>query len=298
MSHRRQRYGIVMAVCALANAVLFIMAMYLNNCSGHSEECILPFLKRFSFEPLARNPLLGPMGSSLAQIGALQSQLVIHHKGGWRMLSCIWMSSGLVQLLINYMALFTIGIQLEKNFGSLRAAAIYLISGFAGSVLSAIFVESQYIVGSSGGICGLIGSTVASLIVNWGYTRHRTMTFTKIICLFGLYLCFGLTPHIDNFCHFGGFGMGFALGLALLMTPKEEWSSGDKESLPDEQCNSNPIYKYTALQRMTQFFALLLCIVALAAALGVLYRQFKVSAKCTASYCKYFTCMPSTIWSC
>ena len=44
----------------IANIVMFIITMYVNNCPKNSVTCIARFLGRFSFQPLKENPLLGP----------------------------------------------------------------------------------------------------------------------------------------------------------------------------------------------------------------------------------------------
>lgn len=48
----------------VANIVIFILAMYINNCpSKHNNfegDCVFKFLGRFSFQSLKENPLFGP----------------------------------------------------------------------------------------------------------------------------------------------------------------------------------------------------------------------------------------------
>ena len=49
-----------------------------------------------------------------------------------------------------------------------RIGAIYLLSGFGGSVLSALFLRNNYIsVGASGALFGLLGSMLSELLMNW-----------------------------------------------------------------------------------------------------------------------------------
>lgn len=54
-----------------ANIVLFAVAMYANNCPAHAGgsrrrggACVAGFLRRFSFQPLSENPLLGPSSAT------------------------------------------------------------------------------------------------------------------------------------------------------------------------------------------------------------------------------------------
>lgn len=49
----------------IANVVVFIITMYVNNCPHNSVSCIARFLRRFSFQPFKENPLLGPSSLTL-----------------------------------------------------------------------------------------------------------------------------------------------------------------------------------------------------------------------------------------
>lgn len=44
----------------VANIIVFVITMYVNNCPKNSVGCIATFLGRFSFQPFKENPLLGP----------------------------------------------------------------------------------------------------------------------------------------------------------------------------------------------------------------------------------------------
>ena len=48
----------------VANTVMFIITMYVNNCPKNSVSCIADFLGRFSFQPFKENPLLGPSSAT------------------------------------------------------------------------------------------------------------------------------------------------------------------------------------------------------------------------------------------
>ncbi|KAI3443143.1 uncharacterized protein J3R85_000032 [Psidium guajava] len=51
----------------LANTVVFVITMYVNNCSQNSVSCVAKCLGRFSSQPFKENPLLGP-SSSMRQL--------------------------------------------------------------------------------------------------------------------------------------------------------------------------------------------------------------------------------------
>lgn len=44
----------------VANVIMFVITMYVNNCPKNSVDCVADFLGRFSFQPFKENPLLGP----------------------------------------------------------------------------------------------------------------------------------------------------------------------------------------------------------------------------------------------
>lgn len=44
----------------VANVVVFVITMYVNNCPKKSGDCFADFLGRFSFQNTRENPLLGP----------------------------------------------------------------------------------------------------------------------------------------------------------------------------------------------------------------------------------------------
>lgn len=56
-------------VFVVANIVVFVVVMYVNNCRKHNSgrfygKCVAGFLGRFSFQPLKENPLFGPSSNT------------------------------------------------------------------------------------------------------------------------------------------------------------------------------------------------------------------------------------------
>lgn len=48
----------------VANTVMLVITMYVNDCPKNSVSCIARFLGRFSFQPFKENPLLGPSSAT------------------------------------------------------------------------------------------------------------------------------------------------------------------------------------------------------------------------------------------
>ena len=133
----------------------------------------------------------------------------------YRLITGIFLHAGVLHLACNCYSLYVIGMQLESFLGKLRFAAIYLLSGLAGSLLS-IFFSNSYSVGASGAIFGLLGS-----LLYFGY-HYRvyldSVVKSQIIPLILLNLGIGfMIPGIDNSAHIGGLigGLFSTMGVGL-----------------------------------------------------------------------------------
>lgn len=135
---------------------------------------------------------------------------------------------------------------LHAMLSTVKIGLAYAISGFGGSLMSALFLTSNDIsVGASGALFGLLGSMLSELVTNWSIYLNKVMPdefgwvylvriFTPSYCQFAallalvfiilINLAVGLFfPHVDNFAHIGGFISGFLLGFILLVRPQFRW---------------------------------------------------------------------------
>lgn len=94
----------------------------------------------------------------------------------------------------------------------MQVGLIYVLSGFMGSILSAVVLHGRVSVGSSGAFMGLLGATLSSIVVNWKSYHHRSRTLACVIFFAVLNTVYGLMPFVDNFMHLGGALMGFFVG--------------------------------------------------------------------------------------
>ncbi|KAJ6747087.1 RHOMBOID-RELATED [Salix koriyanagi] len=115
--HSKKWWPWLIPAFVIANVVMFIITMYVNNCPKKSLSCIARFLGRFSFQPFKENPLLGPSSMTLQKMGALDVKKVVDGHQGWRLISCNWLHGGFFHLLANMLSLLVIGIRLEQEFG-------------------------------------------------------------------------------------------------------------------------------------------------------------------------------------
>nr|AIY60745.1 rhomboid protein Ginbi_RBL8a [Ginkgo biloba] len=292
----RRRSTWIISLFVLVNVVLFIVAMFINDCPKDSDvKCTLRFLGRFSFQPLKENPLFGPSSSTLEKIGALQWSKVVNQHEGWRLITCIWLHAGVVHLVANMLSLLFIGIRLEQEFGPVRVGIIYLLSAFGGSVVSALFIQNSVSVGASGALFGLLGAMLSELITNWTIYSNKFAALVTLVLIIAINLAVGILPHVDNFAHIGGFVSGFLLGFVFLVRPQFGWVNR-RNIPPGYHVHGHPKSKHKAYQYILWLLALILLIVGYTVGLVMLFRGDDGNKHC--SWCHYLSCVPTSRWSC
>ncbi|EOY34013.1 hypothetical protein QUC31_018638 [Theobroma cacao] len=278
----------------LANIVVFVITMFINDCPKNSVSCVAGFLGRFSFQPFKENPLLGPSSSTLEKMGALEVSKVVHGHQAWRLLACIWLHAGVFHILANMLSLVFIGIRLEQEFGFVRIGLLYLIAGFGGSLLSSLFIQTGISVGASGALFGLLGSMLSELITNWTIYVNKLAALLTLILIIVINLAVGILPHVDNFAHIGGFLSGFLLGFVFLIRPQFGYVS--QKDVPPGYIVPSRKPKHKPYQYVLWVISLILLIVGYIVGLVLLLRGVNMNDHC--SWCHYMSCVPTSLWSC
>ncbi|KAM4089689.1 RHOMBOID-like protein 1 isoform X1 [Castanea sativa] len=274
----------------IANTIMFFITMYVNNCPKNSVSCIATFLGRLSFQPFKENPLLGPSSATLEKMGALDVGKVVHGHQGWRLITCNWLHAGLFHILANMLSLLVIGIRLEREFGFVRIGLLYAISGLGGSILSALFIQTNISVGASGAVFGLLGGMLSELITNWTLYANKFAALLTLVIIVVVNLAVGILPHVDNFAHIGGFFSGFLLGFVFLIRPQFGWVS--QRYAPT--ASNKP--KFKMYQCILWVISLVLLIVGFTVGMVLLLRGVDANDHC--SWCHYLSCVPTSKWSC
>jgi len=122
----------------------------------------------------------------------------------WRLFTPMFLHGGLLHIGFNMYALYIFGPGLERHYGHWRFLLLYLLSGFAGNVMSFLFSAAPSL-GSSTAIFGLLGAEAVFLYQNrrvFGGSAQRALM--NIIVIAGINLVIGLSPGIDNWGHIGG----------------------------------------------------------------------------------------------
>lgn len=161
--------------------------------------------------------------ATLIAFGAKTNGLL--RNGEWfRLVTPIFIHAGLLHLLLNSYALWVVGTQVEKLYGSARFLAIYLLSGVggvAGSYFGQVFLHKPFdapSVGASGAIFGLFG-----VLAVFGFRYRREMppairraVTAGVLPVIVVNLFIGASiPFIDNSAHIGGLLTGAALTLII-----------------------------------------------------------------------------------
>lgn len=137
--------------------------------------------------------------------------------GEYRLLTATFMHYGAIHVLFNMVVLWILGRVLEKDLGSLRFLAVYLLSGVAGGVATHLFASPGALsAGASGSIFGLFG---ALILVNRRLSRDNTGIF--ILLGLNLVMTF-VVPSISITGHLGGLVGGLLCGAVLSFTPRAQ----------------------------------------------------------------------------
>jgi rhomboid protease GluP len=129
----------------------------------------------------------------------------------WRLLTSMFIHIGIIHLLFNSYALWSLGPLTEQWYGHWKYFVIYIVSGLGGSIASYLFSPALS-AGASGAIMGLLGA-----LLFYCYKRPhlwKSGLGMNLVVVIIVNLAFGiLQPGIDNFAHLGGLLTGIFMGI-------------------------------------------------------------------------------------
>jgi len=167
------------------------------------------------FESFERNPFGGPPVATLVQFGGKHTEL-IRQGQVWRLITPIFLHSGIVHLLINLCMQIMSGLPSERYHGAHFMIPLYLLCGLFGNALSALFLPSRVTVGVSSSLCGLFGLMLVDVLQNhevmpgWKQQAFCLVMHIVVIVAIGAIL-----PSLDNWAHSGGFVMGLMIAIGF-----------------------------------------------------------------------------------
>ncbi len=125
----------------------------------------------------------------------------------WRMLTAVFVHSGLLHILFNMYSLYVMGMVLEPMLGKARFTALFLIGGFAGSVGVAVMATpGTAVVGASGAIFAMMGAFIV-IMRKMGINNPQFLIIVAINLVWGFFW-----SGIAWEAHVGGLVIGLALG--------------------------------------------------------------------------------------
>jgi membrane associated rhomboid family serine protease len=162
----------------------------------------------------------GPQGQALKAWLSDGSREVWHGEL-WRVFTYAFLHANITHLLVNMLALYSLGGFLEGLLGGRRYLGVYCASAVGGGLATAVAGALRavaggppsYTVGASGAIWGLMGATLALVL-----GRRRVLPRLiarglrqRLLLVLVINVAISFLPGIDLYAHFGGGLVGFLL---------------------------------------------------------------------------------------
>jgi len=164
---------------------------------------------------------ISPTSSNLLQWGADFGPAVTHGQW-WRLLTSVFVHIGILHIAMNMYVLWGAGRLVERLFGPVPFAVLYVLTGLAGSLTSVMTHPFTVGAGASGAIFGLFGGLFGYLIVRRQAVHPRALqVLVPYATTFVLgNLAIGLSsPQVDLAAHLGGLVAGIPIGALLATAP-------------------------------------------------------------------------------
>lgn len=131
----------------------------------------------------------------------------------WTMITAMFLHGSIIHILLNMYSLFIFGPIMERLLGRGRFLALYLISGFGGSVAVLLLAPASAVLGASGAIFGLLG---AFFVIQ----RRLGGNNIQLLIVIALNLVIGFLPNLNISwqAHVGGLVAGAAVAFVFLRT--------------------------------------------------------------------------------
>lgn len=175
-------------------------------------------------------------GDLLYNKGALGVTEIAGDGSYYRIITSMFLHSGVQHLFSNMIVLYYVGEIVEKKIGHILYMAIYFLSGIAGAVFSMgyeLMTRNYYSsVGASGAVFGVEGAVLMLVILYHGKLEYMTIGRLMFAIAFSLYCGFTST-NVNNAAHVGGVLMGFALMAVIALLCPRIRAGKDKKTNED-----------------------------------------------------------------
>jgi rhomboid protease GluP len=150
----------------------------------------------------------------LRGFGAKVNELIDQQHQYWRFVTSVFIHIGFLHIFFNMYALWIIGQEIERLYGSSRFVIIYLVCGIAGSLASYLYNPGAMSAGASGAIFGLFG---VMAVFAFRYRKELPSGLAseikrRILPVILINLAIGFSIKVvDNAAHIGGLLTGVVL---------------------------------------------------------------------------------------
>jgi len=139
----------------------------------------------------------------------------------WRLFTSMFLHTSFLHLVVNMVALWSIGLILEARIRWPVFLGIYLLAGLCGSVATTLWNQDALLIscGASGAVLGMFGVLLIYSFIDKSAARPRVSLSSVAISLV-LTLSAGAFFDLDNAAHLGGLGAGVVLGLLVFYSER------------------------------------------------------------------------------
>ena len=184
---------------------------------------------------------ISPDPDNLVYFGANYAPFVFGGHQWWRVVTAMFVHVGAIHLASNMWCLWNLGVIGEPLLGFFGMAAVYLLTGISGNLLSLTFNAPGNVgAGASGAVFGIAGILIVLFsnkrlaeprpgfrgipLEDLKAIRRSVVSFAVLNLLIGVGTLSGSLMHgihleglhIDNLAHIGGFVFGLLVGLPLI----------------------------------------------------------------------------------
>ncbi|MDF9824087.1 rhomboid protease GluP [Breznakia sp. PF5-3] len=150
--------------------------------------------------------------------GAYYKTFIVAANEYWRLFTAGLLHMNISHLLMNMIALYTLGKVIEKVFTKAQYLIILIVSVIVGNIVTFVVMDNLMSVGVSGGLYGLMAAVIVIAFEN--RTIKIPQVRNSILRIVSINLLISLLPGISMTAHLGGFLAGAVLGFIFIKSDR------------------------------------------------------------------------------
>ncbi len=135
----------------------------------------------------------------------------------YRLITSAFLHGSLMHLMMNMIALMSLGVLFEPMLGKVRYAILLFASVVGGNLFLMVATENTVAIGLSGGLYGLMASYIYTIIRHGGLSNPGIRKGLMKIILINLLI--SSLPGIAGVAHYGGMLVGFVMIISFDQSP-------------------------------------------------------------------------------